>query len=188
MREPNSLDTVDHQADANNLQEDNQLDHETDVNHANDSDHANDFDDSHNRDNPDLVNELSSFDDVSHIHGARRPDDSNDQDQSQRHDNSDNSHHEQQAIHVTDLSRKELLCAWFIVCCVLASTVLAFMRHTDTAVIIFGSTAIALGFMRLMFREHSLWKVRSIAFDVCIAVAFGIGLIVTYYSIIVLLR
>lgn len=44
-------------------------------------------------------------------------------------------------------------------------------------------TAIVTALIRLTLRERSPWKVRSVPFDSFIGLALGLGLIVTYLSI-----
>lgn len=44
-------------------------------------------------------------------------------------------------------------------------------------------TAIVTALIRLILRERSPWKVRSVPFDSFIGLALGLGLIVTYLSI-----
>ena len=43
-------------------------------------------------------------------------------------------------------------------------------------------TAIVSGLVRLILREKSPWKVRSVAFDSIIGICLGVGLLVTYFS------
>ena len=48
-------------------------------------------------------------------------------------------------------------------------------------------TAVTLGVIRLLMRQRSPWKVRSVRFDSFISIALGIGLFITYASISLLL-
>ena len=44
-------------------------------------------------------------------------------------------------------------------------------------------TAIVTGIIRLVLRDRSPWKVRSVGFDSFIGIALGVGLLATYFSI-----
>jgi len=47
--------------------------------------------------------------------------------------------------------------------------------------------ALVCGALRLTLKDRSPWKVRSVPFDAFISIALGIGLLVTYFSIQLLL-
>lgn len=76
---------------------------------------------------------------------------------------------------------------WAVAAIVVASALLAFLRQGMAATIIISVTAIALGVMRVILRGRSPWKVRSAAFDAFICICLGIGLLITYFSIRLLL-
>lgn len=76
---------------------------------------------------------------------------------------------------------------WLVAIIVAISAILAFTGYTMAATVVISATAIVLGFMRLIMRQNSLWKVRSVGFDAFISIALGIGLLVTYVSIAFLL-
>jgi hypothetical protein len=54
-------------------------------------------------------------------------------------------------------------------------------------VVISGVVAMFCAVLRLILRERSPWKVRSVAFDTFIGIALGLGLLITYFSIRLLL-
>ena len=43
--------------------------------------------------------------------------------------------------------------------------------------------AVVTGLLRLILRERSPWKVRSVAFDAFIGIALGIGLLAVHFSV-----
>ncbi|KAA8827637.1 MULTISPECIES: DUF3017 domain-containing protein [Bifidobacterium] len=71
---------------------------------------------------------------------------------------------------------------WIVLGVVVVATVLAFLGYTMAATAVLAVTAIITGLIRLIMRERSPWKVRSVAFDSFIGIALGIGLLVTYLS------
>ena len=75
---------------------------------------------------------------------------------------------------------------WLIACVVVIATALAFFGYTLAATVTISAAAIAAGLIRLMLRERSPWKVRSVAFDAFIGIMLGIGLLGTYLSILLL--
>lgn len=75
------------------------------------------------------------------------------------------------------------VCEWVVLAFVVAAAMLAAFGYTLAATVIIAVTAIATALMRLILRERSPWKVRSVAFDTCIGIALGLGLLVTYFSI-----
>ncbi|WEV71714.1 DUF3017 domain-containing protein [Bifidobacterium sp. ESL0790] len=72
---------------------------------------------------------------------------------------------------------------WAVALIVVACAVIAAMGHTMAATVVFAVTAIATGLIRLILRNRSPWKIRSIGFDAFIGIALGIGLLVVYFSI-----
>lgn len=75
---------------------------------------------------------------------------------------------------------------WSVAGLVILSAVLAFFGLVAAATIILASTSIVCASLRVSLRGRSPWKVRSVAFDTFIGYAFGIGLIVTYVSILLI--
>lgn len=72
---------------------------------------------------------------------------------------------------------------WLVFFLVLLSAGLAFLGYTMAATILLSVTAIVTGLLRLILRKKSPWKVRSVGFDAFIGIMLGIGLLVTYFSI-----
>lgn len=70
---------------------------------------------------------------------------------------------------------------------VILSALVSIMGHTMAATVIISATAIFTGILSLLLQEHSPWKVRSAPFDAFISICLGIGLILTYLSIQLLL-
>ena len=67
---------------------------------------------------------------------------------------------------------------WIVAAAVLLSTILAILGHTKAATVVIAVTAITTGLIRLMLRERSPWKVRSVSFDAFIGIGLGAGLFV----------
>lgn len=79
-------------------------------------------------------------------------------------------------------------CEWAVAVLVVISAIIAFLGYTMAATVIISVTAIATGVIRLIMRDRSPWKVRSVGFDAFIGIALGVGLLVTYFSIGLLIR
>ena len=77
---------------------------------------------------------------------------------------------------------------WFVAILVVLSGIIAFLGYTMAATVIIAVTAIVTGVVRLILRERSPWKVRSVGFDAFIGIGLGIGLLITYFSIGMLIR
>ena len=75
------------------------------------------------------------------------------------------------------------LCEWIVLALVAVTAILAALGYTMAATVIIAAAAIVTALMRLILRERSPWKVRSVAFDTFIGLALGLGLLVTYFSI-----
>lgn len=71
---------------------------------------------------------------------------------------------------------------WIVLGIVVVIAVLAGLGYTMAATVLLSVTAIGTGLIRLIMREKSPWKVRSVAFDSFIGIALGIGLLITYFS------
>ena len=72
---------------------------------------------------------------------------------------------------------------WCVAGIVMLSGLLAAFGYTMAATALISVTAIVSGLVRLIMRERSPWKVRSVAFDSFIGVCLGLGLLVTYLSV-----
>lgn len=72
---------------------------------------------------------------------------------------------------------------WTVAGLVAVSTLLTLLGYAMAAVTLIATTAILGGVLRLMLRERSPWKVRSVAFDAFIGIGLGLGLLITYLSI-----
>lgn len=71
---------------------------------------------------------------------------------------------------------------WCVAIIVIISGIVAAFGYTTAATVLISVTAIVSGSVRLVLREKSPWKVRSVAFDSFIGICLGIGLLVTYFS------
>jgi ABC-type amino acid transport system permease subunit len=76
---------------------------------------------------------------------------------------------------------------WIVLFAVLGGAVLAGLGHTMAATVIFAATATVTGLIRLFLKDRSPWKIRSVGFDTFIGVGLGIGLLVVYFSIQILI-
>lgn len=75
---------------------------------------------------------------------------------------------------------------WTVAVLVVISAVLVALGREMAATIIISVTAIGTGTVRLVLRDRSPWKVRSIAFDTVIGIGGGIAILLLYFSIILL--
>lgn len=71
---------------------------------------------------------------------------------------------------------------WCVAIIVVISGIVAAFGYTTAATVLISVTAIISGSVRLILREKSPWKVRSVAFDSIIGICLGVGLLVTYFS------
>ena len=71
---------------------------------------------------------------------------------------------------------------WCVASIVVISGIVAAFGYTTAATVSISVTAIVSGLVRLILREKSPWKVRSVAFDSIIGICLGVGLLVTYFS------
>lgn len=67
---------------------------------------------------------------------------------------------------------------WIVAVIVVLAAVMAVLGYTKAATVVIAVTAIATGLVRLVLRERSPWKVRSVAFDAFIGICLGLGLFV----------
>lgn len=72
---------------------------------------------------------------------------------------------------------------WGVLVIVIISAVLAGLGYTMAATVVFAATAIITGLIRLILKDRSPWKIRSVGFDSFIGIALGTGLLVVYFSI-----
>ena len=72
---------------------------------------------------------------------------------------------------------------WAVAAVVVAAVAVAVLGYTMAATVIMAVAAIGSGLLRLIMRERSPWKVRSVAFDAVIGIGLGLGLLATYLSI-----
>ena len=67
---------------------------------------------------------------------------------------------------------------WIVAAMVVRATVLAVLGHVKAATTVIAVTAIITGLIRLVMRERSPWKVRSVGFDAFIGIGLGVGLFI----------
>lgn len=67
---------------------------------------------------------------------------------------------------------------WIVAVIVVLAAVMAVLGYTKAATVVIAVTAMATGLVRLVLRERSPWKVRSVAFDAFIGICLGLGLFV----------
>ena len=67
---------------------------------------------------------------------------------------------------------------WIVAAMVVIATVLVVLGHVKAATTVIAVTAIITGLIRLVMRERSPWKVRSVGFDAFIGIGLGVGLFI----------
>ncbi len=67
---------------------------------------------------------------------------------------------------------------WIVAVIVVLAAIMAVLGYTKAATVVIAVTAMATGLLRLVLRERSPWKVRSVAFDAFIGICLGLGLFV----------
>lgn len=67
---------------------------------------------------------------------------------------------------------------WIVAVIVVLAAVMAVLGYTKAATVVIAVTAMVTGLVRLVLRERSPWKVRSVAFDAFIGICLGLGLFV----------
>lgn len=67
---------------------------------------------------------------------------------------------------------------WIVAVVVIIATVLAVAGYTKAATAAIAVTAMVTGLVRLVLRERSPWKVRSVVFDAFMGVGLGTGLLI----------
>lgn len=65
---------------------------------------------------------------------------------------------------------------WIVAVIVVLAAVMAVLGYTKAATVVIAVTAMVTGLVRLVLRERSPWKVRSVAFDAFIGICLGLGL------------
>ena len=85
--------------------------------------------------------------------------------------------------YVSDSTEGQPWFQWVMLSAIALVTLLAFLGHILIATILLSATAIVTGLMRLVLRERSPWKVRSVAVDATFSILIGISLIGIYLSI-----
>ncbi|KAB7790771.1 DUF3017 domain-containing protein [Bifidobacterium leontopitheci] len=71
---------------------------------------------------------------------------------------------------------------WIVVAVVVVALAVACLGNTMAATVIIAATSIITAALRLVLRDRSPWKVRSVAFDVIIGVGLGCGLLMLYFA------
>lgn len=84
---------------------------------------------------------------------------------------------------VSEAQEGRPICEAIIFLVVLVAALVAFCGYTWAATGLVSVAALVCGALRLILNERSPWKVRSVPFDAFISIALGIGLLVTYTSI-----
>lgn len=72
---------------------------------------------------------------------------------------------------------------WLVAAVVAVCVAVAALGYTTAATVMISVAAVVTGLVRLIMRERSPWKVRSVAFDSFIGIALGVGLLLTYFSV-----
>ncbi|MBW3094039.1 DUF3017 domain-containing protein [Bifidobacterium sp. 64T4] len=84
--------------------------------------------------------------------------------------------------YVSEASEGKPWFEWCVAGVVIVAGVIAALGYTTAATVLISVAAIISGSVRLIMRDKSPWKVRSVAFDSFIGICLGIGLLVTYFS------
>ncbi|RBP99280.1 DUF3017 domain-containing protein [Bifidobacterium xylocopae] len=91
-----------------------------------------------------------------------------------------------QAPRVSEAGEGKPQAEWAVGLLVICSALLAATGHTLAGTCLMALTSLVLGLLRLFLRERSPWKVRSVGFDVFICIGLGLGLMITYLSVLLL--
>ncbi|WP_390132776.1 DUF3017 domain-containing protein [Bifidobacterium apicola] len=84
---------------------------------------------------------------------------------------------------VSEAQEGRPICEGVIFLVVLIAALVAFCGYTWAATGLVSVAALVCGALRLILKDRSPWKVRSVPFDTFISISLGIGLLVTYTSI-----
>ncbi|MEE1296028.1 MAG: DUF3017 domain-containing protein [Bifidobacterium sp.] len=77
---------------------------------------------------------------------------------------------------------------WCVAGCTVLAALLALYGYTMAATVVLSVTAIGTGVVRLVLRGASPWKIRSVAFDAACGIGAGVGLLLLYGTILMLVR
>lgn len=88
---------------------------------------------------------------------------------------------------VSEAQEGRPICEATIFLVVLVAALVAFCGYTWAATGLVSIAAMVCGALRLILKDRSPWKVRSVPFDAFISFGLGIGLLITYTSIQLLL-
>ena len=83
-----------------------------------------------------------------------------------------NQHHP----YVSEVHEGKPAFEWCVLGVVIVALVVAFLGYTMAA------TAIVTALLRIIMREKSPWKVRSVLFDAIIGIGLGLGLLLLYFA------
>ncbi|KFI58751.1 DUF3017 domain-containing protein [Bifidobacterium gallicum] len=72
---------------------------------------------------------------------------------------------------------------WAVAVVVVVAAIIAAFGYIMAATLVLGVTAMITGLVRAVMREHSPWKIRSVAFDTVCGIGFGIVLFALGLSI-----
>lgn len=84
---------------------------------------------------------------------------------------------------VSEAQEGRPICEGVIFLVALIAALVAFCGYTWAATGLVSVAALVCGALRLILKDRSPWKVRSVPFDTFISISLGIGLLVTYTSI-----
>ncbi|BDR54680.1 hypothetical protein KIMH_07910 [Bombiscardovia apis] len=88
---------------------------------------------------------------------------------------------------VSERNEGRPIAEWIVAIVVALAAVLAAMGFTGVGIGLFALVSFCLAGLRLVLKERSPWKVRSVGFDFVVCLGLGIGLVVTYLSILFIL-
>ena len=89
-----------------------------------------------------------------------------------------NQHHP----YVSEVHEGKPAFEWCVLGVVIVALVVAFLGYTMAATVIIAVTAIVTALLRIIVREKSPWKVRSVLFDAIIGIGLGLGLLLLYFA------
>lgn len=89
-----------------------------------------------------------------------------------------NQHHP----YVSEVHEGKPAFEWCVLGVVIVALVVAFLGYTMAATVIIAVTASVTALLRIIMREKSPWKVRSVLFDAIIGIGLGLGLLLLYFA------
>ena len=89
-----------------------------------------------------------------------------------------NQHHP----YVSEVHEGKPAFVWCVRGVVIVALVVAFLVYPLAATVIIAVTAIVTALLRIIMREKSPWKVRSVLFDAIIGIGLGLGLLLLYFA------